>query len=292
MENKSHAFAAGLFTVCLVAAALLIVWFLNMDRTVRVPYMIATDQSIPGLSPQATVRFRGLDVGRVTDIGFNPQKPGEILISFEVKEDTPMTKSTFATLTYQGVTGIAAVELGNDGSDMEKLVTSPGNPARIPMRPSLLSELQLRGLQILKEVQTVSEQLALLFNEKNSKTMVTAVRNIGQAAEKWGKIPNQLDPALNQLPEVTEDVRKMIRNVAELSDELRELTRKADTFMSNDMNSDTVSRVESLTEDARTTLYNLNKVLEQYKQRPSGLLFGAKGPAPGPGEHGFNANGQ
>lgn len=292
MENKSHAFAAGLFTVCLVAAALLIVWFLNMDRTVRVPYMIATDQSIPGLNPQATVRFRGLDVGRVTDIGFNPQKPGEILISFEVKEDTPMTKSTFATLSYQGVTGIAAVELGNDGSNMEKLETSPENPARIPMHPSLLSELQLRGLQILKEVQTVSEQLAHLFNEENGKTMVTAVRNIGQAAEKLGKIPNQLDPALSQLPEVTEDARKMIHTVTELSNELRDLTKKADTFMSNDMSNDTVARVESLTEEARTTLYNLNKVLEQYKQRPSGLLFGAKSPAPGPGEPGFNANGQ
>ena len=73
MENKSHAFIAGLFTVCLVAAALLIVWFLNMDRTVKQPYMIATNLSIPGLNPQATVRFRGLDVGKVTNIGFNSQ---------------------------------------------------------------------------------------------------------------------------------------------------------------------------------------------------------------------------
>lgn len=82
MENKSHAFIAGLFTVCLVAAALLIVWFLNMDRTVKQPYMIATNLSIPGLNPQATVRFRGLDVGKVINIGFNKDDPGEILIYF------------------------------------------------------------------------------------------------------------------------------------------------------------------------------------------------------------------
>lgn len=198
MENKSHAFIAGLFTVCLVAAALLIVWFLNMDRTVRVPYMIATNQSIPGLNPQATVRFRGLDVGRVTNIGFNPKEPGEILIHFEVKEDTPMTKSTFATLTYQGVTGIASVELSDDGSDREKLVTSPENPAEIPLRPSLLAELQLRGLEILKEVQSLSSQLAILFNEENSKTMVDAFRNISRAAESWDKVPRQLAETRNR----------------------------------------------------------------------------------------------
>ncbi|WAV89433.1 MlaD family protein [Oxalobacter aliiformigenes] len=292
MENKSHAFIAGLFTVCLVAAALFIVWFLNMDRTVRVPYMIATNQSIPGLNPQATVRFRGLDVGRVTRIGFNPEEPGEILIYFEVKDDTPMTKSTFATLTYQGVTGIASVELSDDGTNMEKLVTSPENPAEIPMRPSLLAELQLRGLQILKEVQSVSSQLAILFNDKNSKTMMDAFRNISRTAESWEKVPHQLEPTLHQLPQVTEDTRKMIQSITELSKDLKDLSQKANTFMSNDMSSDAIPRLESLTEDAKMTLYNLNKVLEQYKQRPSGLLFGAKGPAPGPGEPGFDPDGQ
>ena len=131
MENKSHAFIAGLFTVCLVAVALFIVWYLNVDKTVRLPYMISTDQSIPGLKPQATVRYRGMDVGRVTSIGFNPARPGEILIHFEVKEDTPMTKSTYATLTYQGVTGIASVELTDSGTNMAKLETSPENPAEM-----------------------------------------------------------------------------------------------------------------------------------------------------------------
>lgn len=292
MENKSHAFIAGLFTVCLVAAALFVVWFLNMDRTVRVPYMIATHQSIPGLNPQATVRFRGLDVGRVTKIGFDPKEPGEILIYFEVKDDTPMTKSTFATLTYQGVTGIASVELGDDGTNMEKLVTSPENPAEIPMRPGLLSELQLRGLQILKEIQSVSSQLAILFNDENSKTMIDAFRNISRTAESWGKVPHQLEPVLRQLPQTTEDTREMVQSITELSKELKELSQKANMVMSNNMSSDTIPRLESLTEDARMTLYNLNQVLEQYKQRPSGLLFGARGPAPGPGEPGFNAKEQ
>ncbi len=292
MENKSHAFVAGLFTVCLVAAALLVIWFLNMDRTVRVPYMIATNQSIPGLNPQATVRFRGLDVGRVTNIGFNPKEPGEILIYFEVKEDTPMTKSTFATLTYQGVTGIASVELSDDGTNREKLLTSPEHPAEIPMRPSLLAELQLRGLEILKEVQSLSSQLAVLFNEENSKTMVDAFKNISRAAESWDKVPRQLEPTLQQLPQTTAEAEKMIQSITELSKELKELSQKANTFVSNDMNSDAIPRLESLTDDARMTLYNLNKVIEQYKQRPSGLLFGAQGPAPGPGEPGFNAYGQ
>ena len=292
MENKSHAFITGLFTVCLVAAALFIVWYLNMDKTVRLPYMISTNQSIPGLNPQATVRYRGMDVGRVTSIGFNPAKPGEILIHFEVKEDTPMTKSTYATLTYQGVTGIASVELGDSGTNMEKLETSPEKPAEIPMRPSLLAQLQLRGLHILQEIQSITSRLSYIFNKENSQTLVDSFRSIGRAAKSWEKVPDQLEPVLQQMPQMTDDTREMIRSVTELSQELKELSAKANTMLANDINSDTVPHLESLTEEAKITLSNLNKVLDQYQQRPSGLLFGARGPAPGPGEPGFDANGK
>ena len=292
MENKSHAFIAGLFTVCLVAAALFIVWYLNMDKTVRLPYMISTNQSVPGLNPQATVRYRGMDVGRVTSIGFNPAKPGEILIHFEVKEDTPMTKSTYATLTYQGVTGIASVELGDSGTNMEKLETSPEKPAEIPMRPSLLAQLQLRGLHILQEIQSITSRLSYIFNKENSQTLVDSFRSIGRAAKSWEKVPDQLEPVLQQMPQMTDDTREMIRSVTELSQELKELSAKANTMLANDINSDTVPHLESLMEEAKITLSNLNKVLYQYQQRPSGLLFGARGPAPGPGEPGFDANGK
>ena len=290
MENKSHAFIAGLFTVCLVTAALLIVWFLNMDRTVRLPYMIATNLSIPGLNPQATVRFRGLDVGKVTNIGFNKADPGEILIYFEVKEDTPMTESTFATLSYQGVTGIASIELNDDETSDTRLVTSAEHPARVEMRSSLLNELLQRGLDILKQVQSVSNQLTVLFNEKNRETMVQTFENISKAAASWEKVGKQLEPTVNQLPETVMEARKTIISINEASKDVQALTQKANALMENDVDSDTVKRLDSLAEDAKITLYNVNKMLEQYKQRPSGLLFGARGPAPGPGEAGFDAN--
>ena len=291
MENKSHAFIAGLFTVCLVAAALLIVWFLNMDRTVKQPYMIATNMSIPGLNPQATVRFRGLDVGKVTNIAFNKDDPGEILIYFEVKEDTPMTESTFATLTYQGVTGIASIELNDDETSDKRLETSADNPAHVEMRSSLLNELQQRGLDILKQVQSVSTQLTVLFDEKNRETMVRTFENISKAAAAWEKVGKQLEPTVNQLPETAMEARKTIISINEASQDVKALTQKANALMESDVDSDTVQRLDSLAEDAKTTLYNVNKVLQQYKQRPSGLLFGAKGPAPGPGEPGFSASG-
>ena len=87
------------------------------------------------------------------------------------------------------------------------------------------------------------------------------------------------------------EARKTIISINEASQDVKKLSQKANALMESDVDSDTVQRLDSLAEDAKTTLYNVNKVLQQYKQRPSGLLFGAKGPAPGPGEPGFSANG-
>ena len=195
MENKSHAFIAGLFTVCLVAVALFIVWYLNVDKTVRLPYMISTDQchsrtEAAGHSPLSRNGCRAGD----QYLGSIPARRGKSSIHFEVKEDTPMTKSTYATLTYQGVTGIASVELTDSGTNMAKLETSPENPAEIPMRPeSVVGTAGLRGLHSLEEVQNVTSRLSYIFNKENSQdTDRVARKYLGHAARSWEKVPNQL----------------------------------------------------------------------------------------------------
>src|SRR3954466_15485830 len=106
MENKAHALIAGLFTIVLLTAAVLIAIWFNRDRVERVPYELATKLSIPGLNPQAAVRYRGVDVGRVDEVSFDPNVPGQILVHISVNPDTPITRSTYGTLGYQGVTGI------------------------------------------------------------------------------------------------------------------------------------------------------------------------------------------
>lgn len=61
------------------------------------------------------------------------------------------------------MTGIASIELNDDETSDKRLVTSAENPAHVEMRSSLLNELQQRGLDILKQVQSVSTQLDRTF---------------------------------------------------------------------------------------------------------------------------------
>src|SRR5436190_4171839 len=106
MENRAHAIAAGAFVLGLVAAVIaLVVWF-TRDGTVRNTYELSTREAVSGLQPQAVVRYRGIAVGKVTSIDFDPKVKGNVRVRITVDEKVPLTTSSFATLSYQGVTGL------------------------------------------------------------------------------------------------------------------------------------------------------------------------------------------
>jgi len=308
MENKAHALMAGIFTiVLLIAAALIAMWF-NRDREERIPYEIATNLSVPGLNPQATVRYRGLDVGRVNEVLFDPEQPGRILIRFGVSKNTPITRSTFATLSYQGVTGLAYVQLDDTGKDPTLLPSSKNKVARIDLRPGLLDTLQLRGLAILKQTEEVAEKLNTFLSEENQKAMLAAFTDVSEAADKIATIPDKLQPALDEFPALTRNANKMVISLNKLSDDATVLTGNLNDFTTK-LNAvdgplagfsgavDNVGSAASVIEyqavplinETKTSMRALNRTLDTFNQRPQSILFGTGAPQPGPGEPGFQA---
>src|SRR3954447_20634087 len=150
MENKSHAMAAGIFVALLTALVLGLASWLTRETGVRDTYEISTRETVTGLQEQAPVRFRGVDVGKVKRIGFDPKVIGNVLVRMEIDRDTPLTRDTFATLSYQGVTGLAFIQLSDLGKPAPRLAPNDEVPPRIPLRPGLLARLEERGEVILE----------------------------------------------------------------------------------------------------------------------------------------------
>ncbi|HYD81161.1 MAG TPA: MlaD family protein [Paucimonas sp.] len=304
MENKAHALIAGVFTLVLLAAAVFIALWLNRDRDDYVPYEIATKLSIPGLNPQAAVRYRGLDVGKVDDIVFDPKVPGQILVRMSVKPDTPVTRSTYGTLGYQGVTGIAYVELDDEGTNPERLPSAKGRVARIEMRPSLFDTLQNRGLAILVQTEEITKRLNGLLSDEHQRQMLGAFDKVGKAADEIEAIPRQLQPTLAKLPALTSEMQLTLSSVGRLAKEATALTGNLNATAAQLNAPDgpiaklttTLDQAQSemtpLARDARSSLRALNRTLDNLNNQPQSILFGNRGIAPGPGEDGFDASGK
>lgn len=186
MENRSHALAAGLFVLVASAMLVLMAFWLTRDTVAHRSFEMSSRESVTGLQPQAGVRYRGVTVGKVEQIGFDPAAQGNVLIRISTNLEAPISKSTFATLGFQGVTGLAFVQLDDADGSKEPLATSDDMPARIPMRASLLSRLSDQGTQILVQLEETSRRVNQLLAPENQKTLFSAIHDIGQSAKGFG----------------------------------------------------------------------------------------------------------
>ena len=94
MENRAHALAAGLFTLLLGLGVIAVSAWFGGDTVQMTNYMLVSSHPVSGLNVQAPVRFRGVSVGKVVSISFNPLEPRSIQVEITVRSDTPLTKGT------------------------------------------------------------------------------------------------------------------------------------------------------------------------------------------------------
>ena len=244
MENKAHAFAAGAFVLFVAALLLSLAAWLSRDQQTGDIYELSTAESVTGLSEQAAVRFRGINVGKVTRIGFDPLNKDHVLLRISVDKNVPLTQSTFGTLGYQGVTGLAFVQLDNEGSSDVALTTDPDQPTRIPLRPGLLSKFADQGSFILEQAQRISQRVGELLSPANQSAIMGSVQAIGESATQLGAaaeriqaiIDAQLGPERTNIPALVADTRATMRALQSSTTELT-ATAQATTATANALTS-------------------------------------------------------
>ena len=320
MENKAHALAAGAFVLGLIAVLVaLVVWF-TRDNTVRNTYELSTRDAVSGLQPQAMVRYRGIAVGKVSSIDFDPKTKGNVRVRIMVDRKVPLTTSSFATLSYQGVTGLAFIALDDKGESQVSLVPDEANPPQIPLRPSMLSTLQDRGDAILKQVEEVTARANTLMGDANQKRIADALENIAQAAASANQLTKQLDttvktglnPALAALPPLVDRTRDTMGALKTAAGDVSRVSNNLNTTVSRlnasggpidrlgdgtqalgqaveSFNNATLPRLNRVAEDTSRAVRRLGRAADGINDNPQSLLFGNGGTPAGPGEAGFSA---
>ena len=302
MENKSHAFVAGLFALLLGAVAIVALFWLRGTQNSLSEYVVVTKYTVGGLNPEAQVRYRGIRVGKVKDIQLDRDDPSDILIKISIPDNIPLTRGTVAKLATQGVTGIAHVLLLDSGKDNEPLVATDGRLPRIAMVPSLLDEVSESGPAALRQVQEVMTAANALLNEENRRRFAATMANLESASASMKPAIENMNAALVQVRKLLDDknVKSLSRAAGELGPLLadtRQLVGKMHTTAekldvaigdaSAGGTSALMPRLNELAADFSLTSRQLSRVLRLLEDSPQGLVFGVPAPPPGPGEPGF-----
>ena len=128
MEPKVNYTVVGLFIALLGAAALAgVLWLSRTDyRGVYDRYYTFMDESVSGLSTDSSVKYHGVDVGRVKQIALNPDNPEQVRLALDLLRGTLVKEDTVAVLETQGLTGITTVNLRGGSRASPPLKAQPG----------------------------------------------------------------------------------------------------------------------------------------------------------------------
>jgi phospholipid/cholesterol/gamma-HCH transport system substrate-binding protein len=314
MENRSHALIAGIFTVLLSIGIVVAAMWLNRDTQERTPYVLTTTGSVAGLNPQAAVRYRGMEVGKVERIEFDRDKPGQILVRIGVLPTTPITSATFAELGMQGLTGLAYVQLDVDEKvkDARLVVSSADVPARLAIRPSLFDRFSISGEDLMVRAATAMNQVNKLLADDNQKVLQQTLAGLQGVSLKIGQLADEVKPAASAVAAMADDGRRALAGVPPVlksADETlvtfgrlsTELSRKLDAVdraakgveqvgqTAAAFEAGTLPRLNALMDDADRGARTLDRVSERLGEEPTSVLFGPQPGRPGPGEAGFVA---
>ena len=309
MESRSYALLTGLFTILLgIALAAAFIWFRG-DTRLHNDYVVVSKFTVNGLYPQATVRYRGVEVGKVEEVALDEKDPRSILIAVSIERGVPITHGTFAQIGYQGVTGLAYVLLDDDGSDPRPLVSPKDDPARIAVRGNMFDDIAESSKVLLKQASELLYRLNNLASTENQGRMERTLANFEQASA-------QLEPALRAIPDVArraqellgdenqERVRRSLTNLEEATSaivpvaedsrqvlaNMRSLSEKLDrisTALSTEITDSTLPKVNDLVEQLTRDSKDFRRLILQVEREPQSLVFGRAQPEPGPGEPGF-----
>jgi phospholipid/cholesterol/gamma-HCH transport system substrate-binding protein len=308
MENRAYALAVGLFTLLLGAGVVLAVLWFSRSTESREIYELESRYAVTGLNLQAPVRFRGVEVGRVESIDFSREDPRRIIVAVSVRSDTPVTRGTYAQLGSQGLTGLSYVILDDDGDKPQPLTAEESSRARIPVRPSYLDEITGAGKTLVAGADDLARRLNTLLSDRNQAQLMKTLAGLESATVAVAGLARKLEPAVRNLPAVTEEGRRtlaradtLLVNMNRLTEELvkrvdtlERLSKSAEQVgvatqsFSSAAVDDTLPRVHALLEELARSSRSLDRLLTELNEQPSGLVFGRPAVAPGPGEAGFS----
>ena len=230
METRARYLLVGVFTIVgLVAVMGFTLWLakVQIDRTYA-QYDIVFD-SVAGLGQASTVRYNGVDVGKVLSIALDRDDPALVRVRIEIYASTPVREDTLATLSSQGVTGVSFVALAGGRADAEPIgVVPPADVPLIPSEPSAFQNLLTDAPDVLAEAILLMRDIRSFTTPENGAAITAILRNVETATAR-------IDAMATRTESVMASAEVTMANASATLVDLQALIASADGVLVDDL---------------------------------------------------------
>jgi phospholipid/cholesterol/gamma-HCH transport system substrate-binding protein len=192
MASQKTKLAVGLFMTIGMAFAVLVIIWLGTSRYLEKGqyYVTYFDESVQGLDLDSPVKYRGVFIGRVENIGVAPDSK-LIKVVLNIESGQTLDSDIVAQLKSVGITGSMFVELDRKKQgepDQSPPLSFPSEYPIVASQPSEIGEL-LSGINDvldqlkLLNIKEISDQIKLTLNNINQKVSEANVKRISDKIE-------------------------------------------------------------------------------------------------------------
>jgi phospholipid/cholesterol/gamma-HCH transport system substrate-binding protein len=303
MYERTNYLAVGVFvllgTMALIAVGF---WVGGFGQTVPMSrYTVVFERDVNGLSVGSPVRYMGVDVGQVTTIQLFRAVRTAIEVRIEIASSTPVDSGTYASLGYQGITGVAFINLAADSGTHEPLAVAAGHAFPvIRTRDVGIAALLNSGPEMLARVNTLLDNAGQFLDEKNRGSATLILENLeqitGALAEQrsaLAAVPTRMNESLDKLQDTLElaaelvadtspDLLASMQSLRQTTDRLANASERVEHWLvENDAAVDSfladgVGETAALVASMQAATRELEKLGAELRSNPSRLIHRPK----------------
>lgn len=249
-------------------------------------------ESLSGLEIGATVKYRGIPIGKVSKIAYDAKNLSRVRVLLTVDGEFPMKKDMVAEAGLMGITGLKYVEI--DGGGDTSAVLPDGGELR--SRRSLMASITGKTEVIIAKVEMLLNHLNAITAPESLVTVKKILANVESVSATADRFATDMSPEIKELAvsfrktalrmdSITADIHTMTQTVSSGIDaeHFTTIVNRVDTMALSLMN---LSQSLDLTirqsredvtvsmENLRETLENANELSKMLMENPSLILKG------------------
>lgn len=217
MERRANYTAVGAFVLLALALAGGFVYWYSEGRDSRnyQRYEIYFPGSVTGLSEGSSVRYLGVEVGKIRRIRIDPRSPDRVQVLADIDQTAPISDNTAASLSVLSfATGLLYIDLLRVGPNATILPAVPSE--RYPVIASMRSGFDA-FLNALPELAgTIAELLDSaqeVFSSKNAEAMSEMIQNLHAVSKQLPATITRTNALLAEMAEATRAARSLAANL-------------------------------------------------------------------------------
>jgi len=273
METRANYVAVGAFVIaCILALVITMLWLAGFQYSHEYEYYRTNFHgAVTGLGKGTSVRYNGIEVGRVDTLAFDPNNPQNVIVTMQIQPGLGIRTDSVSSIEPSGLTGGSYVEISGGSKNAAILTAQPGEKYPvIRSAPSALQQLTAGAPQLLAKLNNIADRLTAVLSDENQRHLTHVLANLDTTTSSLASRSGDLEATLSNLHRASDGLPTVVADADTSVKKLGRLSDDADQFMRGG----SLAQLAGLIADTRRTVSSLDRFSNQLDRQPTKLIFG------------------